>query len=195
MTLINQEHIAFKERLIVLFKEVHDLTIRVEHEEMMEIAQDIRTSINDPFLFVIVGEVKVGKSSFINALLDSKEEICKVAPHPMTDTIQVINHGDSVTETSISPFLKHLTHPAEILKDISVVDTPGTNTIVDQHQEITEDYIPNSDLVIFVFEAKNPYRQSAWDFFRFIQKDWHKKLVFVLQQKDLMSEDDLQKNL
>lgn len=195
MSIINQQITAFRERLIAIFGQLHRLTVRVEHEEMMEIAEDVKQSINDPFLFVIVGEVKVGKSSFINALLDSQEEICKVAPHPMTDTIQVINHGSEVSEKSISPYLKHLTHPADILKEVSVVDTPGTNTIIDRHQEITEEFIPNSDLVIFVFEAKNPYRQSAWDFFRFIQKDWHKKLVFVLQQKDLMSQEDLITNI
>ena len=162
---------------------------------MIRVAGDLRDGLHDPFLFVIVGEVKVGKSSFVNALLNSKEEICKVAPQPMTDTIQVIRHGEEVSETVINPFLKHLTHPAEILKEVAVVDTPGTNTIVEKHQEITEDYIPSSDLVVFVFEAKNPYRQSAWDFFDFIKEEWHKKLIFVLQQKDLMSAEDLSTNL
>ena len=162
---------------------------------MIRVAGDLRDGLHDPFLFVIVGEVKVGKSSFVNALLNSKEEICKVAPQPMTDTIQVIRHGEEVSETVINPFLKHLTHPAEILKEVAVVDTPGTNTIVEKHQEITEDYVPSSDLVVFVFEAKNPYRQSAWDFFDFIKEEWHKKLIFVLQQKDLMSEEDLSTNL
>ena len=84
--------------------------------------------------------------------------------------------------------------PVDILKEIAIVDTPGTNSIIDQHQEITEKFIPASDLVIFVFEAKNPYRQSAWDFFEFIHQDWHKKIVFVLQQKDLMSADELEVN-
>jgi hypothetical protein len=49
--------------------------------------------------------------------------------------------------------------------------------------------------VIFVFEAKNPYRQSAWDFFEYIHQDWHKKVVFILQQKDLMTAQDLEVNL
>ena len=74
------------------------------------------------------------------------------------------------------------------------MDTPGTNSIVERHQEITEGFIPASDLVIFVFEAKNPYRQSAWDFFDFIHHDWHKKIIFVLQQKDLLSAEDLAVN-
>jgi len=45
--------------------------------------------------------------------------------------------------------------------------------------------------LFFVFEAKNPYRQSAWDFFKYIKDDWRKKILFVLQQKDLIEPDDL----
>ncbi|KAA3637065.1 MAG: GTP-binding protein, partial [Bacteroidetes bacterium] len=56
-------------------------------------------------------------------------------------------------------------------------------------------FIPASDLIVFVFEAKNPYRQSAWDFFDFIHEDWRKKIIFVLQQKDLMSSEDLSVNI
>ncbi len=94
----------------------------------------------------------------------------------------------------VNPYLKKIFLPIDILRDIAVVDTPGTNSIIERHQEITENFIPASDLVIFVFEAKNPYRQSAWDFFDFIHSDWHKKIIFVLQQKDLLSEADLAVN-
>ena len=40
-------------------------------------------------------------------------------------------------------------------------------------------------------KLKNPYRQSAWDFFDYIKDDWRKKILFVLQQKDLMNAEDL----
>ena len=76
-----------------------------------------------------------------------------------------------------------------------MVDTPGTNTISEKHEEITEGFVPRSDLIVFVFEAKNPYRQSAWTFFDYIHKDWRKKVIFVLQQKDLMNTEDLQVNI
>ncbi len=174
-----------------LVGELHDLTKVIGHHELQQTIQDLKDRINEPFMFVIVGEVKAGKSSFINALLDAGKEICKVAPSPMTDTIQQIVYGAEESFTDISPFLKRITQPVEILKEIAIVDTPGTNTIVDHHQEITEKFIPASDLIVFVFESKNPYRQSAWDFFNYIHDDWRKKIVFVLQQKDLMNAEDL----
>jgi len=112
----------------------------------------------------------------------------------MTDTIQQILYGAERIE-EINPYLKKIYQPIDILKDICIVDTPGTNTIVDHHQEITERFIPHADLIVFVFESKNPYRQSAWEFFDYINDEWRRNIIFVLQQKDLMEPDDLVINI
>lgn len=176
-------------------KNLHELTQDIQHKELMDTVSELRGRIKDPFMFVVVGEVKAGKSSFINALLGAEKEICKVAPMPMTDTIQQIIYGAEEQEVFINPFFKRIFNPSEILKEIAIVDTPGTNTIVAHHQEITERFIPSSDLIVFVFESKNPYRQSAWDFFDFIKEEWRKKVIFVLQQKDLMNAADLAINI
>jgi len=186
---------AFRTRLEELAKDIHHLTIMIDHDELSEIVSNLRNRIHEPFMFVIVGEVKAGKSSFINALLDTGREITRVAPQPMTDTIQQIVYGDVEDTIMINPFLKRITLPVEILKEIAIVDTPGTNTIIEKHQDITESFIPGSDLIVFVFESKNPYRQSAWDFLNYIHGDWKKKIIFVLQQKDLIDPLDLQVNM
>ncbi len=178
-----------------LAKDLHELTIRTGNEALANTVSDLRNRIHEPFMFVIVGEVKAGKSSFINALLETGREITKVAPQPMTDTILQILYGEPEESISVNPYLKKILLPVPILQEIAIVDTPGTNTIIQHHQEITERFIPASDLIVFVFEAKNPYRQSAWDFFDYIHTDWHKKIIFVLQQKDLMPDDDLAVNL
>jgi len=186
---------AFRTRLEELAKDIHHLTIMIDHDELSEIVSNLRNRIHEPFMFVIVGEVKAGKSSFINALLDTGREITRVAPQPMTDTIQQIVYGEVEDTIMINPFLKRITLPVEILKEIAIVDTPGTNTIIEKHQDITESFIPGSDLIVFVFESKNPYRQSAWDFLNYIHGDWKKKIIFVLQQKDLIDPLDLQVNM
>lgn len=193
--IINQEVYAFRSRLEELAKEIHHLTIIVNHDELAETVSSLRNRINEPYMFVIVGEVKAGKSSFINALLDTGKEITKVAPQPMTDTIQQIVYGEQEEVIVINTFLKKITQPIDILKEVAIVDTPGTNTIIEKHQQITEEFIPSSDLIVFVFESKNPYRQSAWDFLEYIKDDWKKKVIFVLQQKDLMDAADLRVNI
>ncbi len=193
--IINENIKPHHELLVNAVQELVLTSDVIGHNELSKTISDIAQRIEDPFMFVIVGEVKAGKSSFINALLGSGKEICKVAASPMTDTIQQIVYGEKESIQDINPYLKRITQPVEILKDIAIVDTPGTNTIIDHHQEITESFIPSSDLIVFVFESKNPYRESAWSFFNFINKEWHKKIVFVMQQKDLMNEADLNTNI
>lgn len=192
--LLNTNLRALRAQLEEIAKDLHELAIQTGNAELGQTMSDLRNRIHEPYMFVIVGEVKSGKSSFINALLGTGREITKVAPQPMTDTIQQILYGEPEEIIEINPFLRKILLPVDILREIAIVDTPGTNTIVEHHQEITERFIPASDLIVFVFEAKNPYRQSAWDFLDFIKEDWHKKVIFVLQQKDLMSAEDLHIN-
>jgi GTPase SAR1 family protein len=193
--ILNQKAKQIRVQVEDSVKDLHQLVDKIGHKELSATLSDLRNRMTEPFMFVIVGEVKAGKSSFINALLNADgREICKVAPQPMTDTIQQIFYGEQEETIVVNPFLKKVFVPVDILREIAIVDTPGTNSIEEKHQEVTEKFIPASDLVIFVFESKNPYRQSAWNFFDFIHKDWHKKIIFVLQQKDLMSPEDLAVN-
>jgi GTPase SAR1 family protein len=194
MSFISSKIHAYRSKVDDIVRDLHVLTQDIGHQELAKTVNDVRARIHEPFLFVIVGEVKAGKSSFINALLQTGREICKVAPQPMTDTIQQVSYGETEETIVVNPFLKKIFQPVEILREIAIVDTPGTNAIVANHQEITEGFVPAADLIVFVFEAKNPYRQSAWEFFDFIHTDWRRKVIFILQQKDLMNAADLAVN-
>jgi len=178
-----------------LVRDLQDVAGDTGSEELAETVSELRGRLAEPFLFVIVGEVKAGKSAFVNALLGARDqEIAPTAPEPLTDRINQVVYGDAHETVDVSPNLRKVLFPAPILKEISIVDTPGTNTVLENHQEITERFIPGSDLVVFVFEGKNPYRRSAWEFFDFIHEDWRKKVVFVLQQVDLLTDDELRVN-
>src|SRR3954463_7065393 len=144
-------------------------------------------------LLVVVGEVKAGKSSFINALL--REDVCEVAPGPCTVRIQELVYGTNWKVDVLGDSWQRVSLPKDVLREISIVDTPGTNSIVKDHQTITEKYIPQSDLVVFVFAAVNPHTKSAWEMLTLIKKDWHRKVVFVLQQSDRASQRELTTNL
>ncbi len=192
--LLDQQINQWRHRLQSLMASLDTFIGQGENEDLKKTVLDLMERSADPFLFVIVGEVKAGKSSFINALLDTGTEICKVAPQPMTDCIQQIIYGEQEEQTQINPYFRVVKQPVDILREFAIVDTPGTNTIVQHHQEITERFIPASDLIVFVFEAKNPYRQSSWEFLSFIRDDWRKKILFVLQQKDLLTAEELRVN-
>ena len=143
----------------------------------------ILTNIREPLLFVVVGEVKAGKSSLINALFG--QEIAKADVLPATDRVCIFRYGAEEKKIEVSPKLVEIHLPLEFLRDFNIVDTPGTNTMVTEHQTITENFVPRADLILFVFSVVSPWTQSAWEFLKFVQKKWLKNVVFVLQQADL----------
>jgi len=161
--------------------------------EAVQILRARLTNLQAAALLVIVGEVKAGKSSFINALL--REDVCEVAPGPCTVRIQELVYGVERKVESLGDSWQRVSLPKEVLREITMVDTPGTNSIVRDHQTITENYIPQSDLVVFVFSAVNPHTKSAWELLTLISKQWHRKVVFVLQQADRASHRELTTNL
>src|SRR5688572_12845056 len=161
--------------------------------EATEILRARLTNLQAAALLVIVGEVKAGKSSFINALL--REDVCEVAPGPCTVRIQELVYGAERRIETLGESWQRVSLPKEVLREITMVDTPGTNSIVKDHQTITEKYIPQSDLVVFVFSAVNPHTKSAWELLTLIKKEWHRKMVFVLQQSDRATQRELSTNL
>ena len=152
-------------------------------EDALRNLQNLITNLGQPFLFVVVGEVKAGKSSLLNALFG--REFCKVDVLPATDRIYEFKYGESDHDVQIADHSTALYRRIDFLKDFNIVDTPGTNTIVANHQEITENFVPMADLIVFVFAVTNPWAASAWDFLRLIGQHWKKNVVFVVQQADL----------
>jgi len=149
----------------------------------LDALEGLASDIREPLLFVVVGEVKAGKSSLLNALFG--HEFARVDVLPATDRVYIFKWGDAEKLVEVSPQLAERYQPIEFLRDFNIVDTPGTNTMVAEHQTITESFIPRADLVLFVFSVVNPWSQSAWELLNFVQKKWLKNIVFVLQQSDL----------
>jgi small GTP-binding protein len=151
--------------------------------EQLDTLQSLLRDITDPLLFVVVGEVKSGKSSLLNALFGN--EFAKVDVLPATDRVYIFRHGPEDKTTEVSAKLTERYLPIPFLRDFNVVDTPGTNTMVKEHQMVAEDFMPRADIVLFVFSVANPWTQSNWEFLDFLQKTWLKNVIFVLQQIDL----------
>lgn len=191
--LVDNKFTVQRGRLAELLKALHELVLSLDNDAIARVVLGQMQNLGEPFRFVVVGEVKAGKSSFINALLG--EKICQVDARPCTALIEKLDYGPERTENRLGEFLIQKTLPVEILKTISIVDTPGTNTVIAKHQEITEHYLPNSDLIIFVFYAPNPYTQTAWNLLGLIQKEWRKQVLFIMQQADRATAEELEINL
>ncbi|MEF3273200.1 MAG: dynamin family protein [Chloroflexus sp.] len=143
-----------------------------------------RASLRELFLIVVAGEFNSGKSTFLNALLGA--QVLPEGVTPTTDAITLLKYGDEPFDELIEPGLRLHHYPAEMLRQLTVVDTPGTNAVIRQHERLTRDYIPRADLVIFLTSADRPFTESERAFLELI-KEWGKKIVVVINKADILT--------
>jgi small GTP-binding protein len=173
--------------LYALSSLAHDLQAA---PETIDTLQGLNTSLREPFLFVVMGEVKAGKSTVLNALFG--REFCRADVLPATERIYLFKYATEPRDLAINEHLTECYRPNNFLRDFNIVDTPGTNTIVAEHQRIAEEFVPMADLVLFVFSITNPWGASAWTFLDFIHTRWKKNVIFILQQSDLRSAEEVE---
>lgn len=182
----NQEDLLILERNLLNDLQMALVSFGASKSDLETLNQSIR-QIDDLFLLVIVGEFNAGKSSFINALLG--EHLLQEGVTPTTTQINIIRYSDQNQETLSDKNILVIGAPIPILNEISIVDTPGTNAVIRKHEEITSQFVPRSDLVLFVTSADRPLSESERAFLQQI-RDWGKKLVIVLNKIDLLQNDE-----
>src|SRR3982750_227218 len=143
--------------------------------------------LEELFLLVVVGEFNAGKSALINALLGA--EVLPEGVTPTTASINLLRYGPHASERPLSDFVVERTFPAGFLREISIVDTPGTNAILRRHEELTRNFVPRSDLVLFITSADRPFTESERGFLEQIRQ-WGKKIVFIVNKVDILTRPD-----
>src|SRR4051794_6820029 len=139
--------------------------------------------LDELFLLVIVGEFNAGKSAFINALVGSK--VAEEGVTPTTAQINILQYGDTPGRESREPSVLVVTAPVPLLRDLHIVDTPGTNAIIREHERITAEFVPRSDVVLFVTSADRPFTETERAFLEQI-RGWGKKVVLVVNKIDIL---------
>lgn len=141
--------------------------------------------LDDLFLLVVVGEFNAGKSAFINALLG--ERVLDEGVTPTTARIHLLTYGDAPSRTVDAEGMQVVAAPVELLRDIHVVDTPGTNAIVREHERLTTEFVPRCDLVLFVTSAERPFTETERAFLQTI-RGWGKKVVIIVNKVDILEQ-------
>jgi small GTP-binding protein len=143
--------------------------------------------MDELFLLVIVGEYNSGKSTFINALLG--DEVFAMGDLPTTRAISILRYGQAGPAEAAGEHLQVYHYPLDVLRDLEIVDTPGTNSIERMEEEITREFVPRADLVLFVTSLLQPLTASELDFLGHI-REWGKKTVFVVNGVDRRNSDE-----
>ena len=144
---------------------------------------DLAKTLDELFLLVVAGEFNAGKSTLVNALFGRR--VMEEGPVPTTDKITVLRHGDADAAHRRGEFVTERTLDHPLLESLALVDTPGTNSIVREHQALTEDFVPRADLVLFVTSYDRPLSESERQFLEYIRGAWGKQLVVAVNKADL----------
>lgn len=147
--------------------------------------QDIRQRKDDPFTVVVAGDFKRGKSTFINALLG--EEVVTTDVTTETVTLNRISFGPHGNEAVLSGNRRlrltdgelrreelervlaqagepverlELTRPIELLKSITIIDTPGTGDSMRDFSKLVKESLLQADAVVYVYNVKYPLSQT-----------------------------------
>lgn len=145
---------------------------------------------------VLLGETSSGKSSIINGLLEVPVLPMKANPstaaiteielnsNATNDEYYAINKNATIEKIDYKLFLQLSEHPDDQLKRLKIVknigkkslenlrifDTPGYGSIVAEHEEVLKDFLPNSDIVIYIVNYKIGIQDEDYVFLSFLRE-------------------------
>ena len=128
----------------------------------------LKQQLANPFSIFICGEFNAGKSSLLNQL--NNQDIAKVGFLPTTQEINSYN--------------------PEGFGGLAFIDSPGTNSIIEQHQELTENYLQQADIILFVTSVERPLSKSEQDFLTIVDRTWARKIIVAINKSDLVEEHE-----
>jgi small GTP-binding protein len=154
--------------------------------EALTTLQDAVLQLDELFLLVVVGEFNAGKSALVNALLG--ERVLPEGATPTTSRVTLVRWGEKAAEHVVDENFSIYTYPLPLLKELNIVDTPGTNAVIRYHERLTDEFVPRSDLVLFTTSADHPLTESERQFLERILS-WGKKVVFALNKADIIEDE------
>ena len=187
MNIINEKYIKIIEDTREILSQLHGNVKKHSNPELEEKLISAIDNLESLFLVVFVGEFSTGKSTIINAIIG--EKTLDEGITPTTDKISIIKYGEE-KGVELKDGIATFTVNQKNLENLYIVDTPGTNVTIEQHEQITQNFIPRADIIFFTIGAERAVTGSESDFIKFLKDDWKKKIVFLLNKIDIASDDE-----
>ena len=150
---------------------------------------ELADGLGPPFVFVVCGEVNAGKSALFNGLFG--HDLCPMNKLPETKVVAWYQWGPAATEVVVVPLLEERYRPLGFLRDFHLIDTPGINSAVVGHQQITDRLLPVAELVMCVLPVSNPWGAVTWNVISRLPAAVLEKVVLVIQQCDRVDPADI----
>ncbi|MCP4445865.1 MAG: hypothetical protein GY811_11055 [Myxococcales bacterium] len=151
------------------------------HHDLASLMQDANVAVaeyDQPLLVAVMGEFSSGKSTFVNAFVSA--DVAPTGITPTTATINMLKYGRSrggrvvyrdntsreIDGDSLSASLsqidgheaRRVRHveilmPIGVLEQVNIVDTPGLNSILPEHEAVARGFLQRADAVVWLFTA------------------------------------------
>ncbi|OQA06107.1 MAG: Bacterial dynamin-like protein [bacterium ADurb.Bin374] len=206
----------FQKQLLELLGKAAEIARELGFTALIRSAGELeRRVLSERFSVAVLGEIKRGKSTLINALLG--EDVLPRAALVCTAALCLIRYADApiaiahdrdgaakevdpstlkewVTRRNPSAHLVdhvEIGWPLPLLRDgVVIIDTPGVNDTDEVRRRLTEEFIPRADGVIFVLNAGQPLSDSEVRFLKNgVLKHHIRKCWFVVNGIDRIPDE------
>lgn len=189
--LLNQYE-ALRREEYELFVELIQTLSQVDGADpaLIDQVRDALFHADHPYLLVMVGPFSSGKSTLLNALL-GQARLLPVGPTPTTDKITFVRYGEQHERVSSGGGVDTVFLPSPLLRHVSVVDTPGLESIFKHHEQETRRFLHRCDTVFMVMLATQAMSLTSLNALN-ILKTYGKRIIILLNQADLLTSEEQQ---
>ncbi|WP_152559185.1 dynamin family protein [Tumebacillus flagellatus] len=188
-------------------EQIEELLERLGNDKLTALGRFLRERVSYPEHFVILlGETSSGKTSLINGMLGQERLTASARPTTGTvielmDDLELeaeatfrVNEEATLESISRDRFHELSMHPdsnlarlrlmvpqfPHELKGLRLFDTPGYDSLANEHEEVLKDFIPNSDVIVYVVSYRVGFKENDHQFMQYIQNVLQPTTEFVL---------------
>lgn len=173
----------------------------------------LRDELDRPLLLAILGEFNAGKSTLVNAFVGA--DVAPTGILPTTATLNLLRGGaerlvrvvrrDGTTREGSYEQLKamlgdaekdgvdhvEIVLPSEVLERVWILDTPGSNAPVPEHEALAAEALRRADAALWIFDAGQAGKASEGKILAAIRAS-RRSVVAALNKVDRLREGQLE---
>ena len=196
---------------------ISDYMIQVKKgKRIAEISKQLNKLKNAPTAILVCGEFKRGKSTFINALIG--RNVCPTDTDICTSVVSIIKYGANEKATRIYGDFSNLKQEVvpfddieqytvgtaekignticmelempldELKKGLVIIDTPGVGGLDPRHATLTNYFLPQADVTLFMTDVNEPLTTTELDFYKNKVLQYAKHSAIIVNKADLKDE-------
>jgi len=106
---------------------------------------------------------------------------------PTTDMIELVRYAPTKSRQpeQRDDAIREWKHPNTGAPGVVIVDTPGTGSVFQKHEQVAKGFLHRSDLVIFLISAKRAFAETERLYLE-LARSYGKKIIIVVNQADLL---------